>query len=298
MFPGRTSACGVLLIACASASHAVVTRHDVSDSLYQSLGNAFPSVGIIVTDSGYGSATLIGSSWVLTAAHVVETATSATFSPDGITPFSATGVFIHPAYDADTLANDFALGFIPGGVPGYAPSPYFAGSIVPGTMATSVGWGMTGDGNTGAITTDYRRRGFQNALDVIGPWGIDMDFDNPAGTSNVFGSPGALPLEGMTAYGDSGGGTFVDFGGGPWLVAITRAGDIYYNSGYGSEGYQSGITDAVAWIQATTGIGPVTAVPLPPGLWFTASGFAAIALRARRRAGAARHEVPRVTSPP
>lgn len=158
-------------------------------------------------------------------------------------------------------------------------------------MATSVGFGTTGDGNTGAITTDYRKRGFQNALDIIGPFGIEMDFDNPAGTSNVFGSPSALPLEGMTAFGDSGGGTFVDFGGGHWLVAVTRAGDIYYNSGYSSTGYQSGISDAASWIQATTGIGPVTAVPLPSGLWLTATGIAAVAVRIRRRADAASHEV-------
>jgi hypothetical protein len=147
---------------------------------------------------------------------------------------------------------------------------------------------MTGDGITGAITEDYTKRAFQNALDVVLASEISVDFDNPAGTASAFGSSSALSMEGITAFGDSGGGTFVDFGGGPWLVAVNTAGDIYYNSAYGSESYLSRISVAAPWIQATTGIAPVTAVPLPPTLWLATTGFAAIVLRSRRRTVAAR----------
>lgn len=75
--------------------------------------------------------------------------------------------------------------------------------------------GNDGDGITGAITSDYRRRASENVLDVVSASTISIDFDDPAGTTNVFGSPNALPMEGITSFGDSGCGTFVDFGAGP-----------------------------------------------------------------------------------
>jgi hypothetical protein len=282
--------CGAALaLALAPASSSASTRrHDRADVLYTTLGNGFTSVGQIVIGGTGGSATLIGTNWVLTAAHVNGGGGTGTFSLNG-TSYNVTNVFTHPLWSGDVGVGgfDFCLGFIPGGVAG-TPTGYYAGNDELGRMSTSVGFGATGTGLTGATEAGGTKRGFTNFIDARNlpdlP-GLLTDFDNPDGSGNSLGGPAGLTaLEGAVASGDSGGALFVDFFGTFLQVGVTSYAAGPVGEPFGKYGWLSGYADltlGAEWIQQTTGIAPVTPVPEPATM--AVLGLGALALLRRKR---------------
>lgn len=130
------------------------------------------------------------------------------------------------------------------------------------------GYGRSGTGTTGQSQgVDYRRRAGENmigalaAIDDVNLWlfgdgsqsGLGqnlylVDFDDPAGTSpydfNIFGNDVALPGEGLTAQGDSGGALILDRAFDiPVIAGVLSLGTRYYgaqpSASYGTTaGYQ------------------------------------------------------------
>src|SRR4051812_48577448 len=99
----------VLLSSVASNAYGIVRRNDVADTSYRALGDSLPSTGFIITDTfSSGSGVLISPQWVLTAAHVVDTAADATvvFGSAGLNGWAAgTGyeinqIVIHPGFSS------------------------------------------------------------------------------------------------------------------------------------------------------------------------------------------------------
>ncbi len=123
------------------------------------------------------------------------------------------------------------------------------------THATIVGYGDNGIGSTGAGSIDYRRRVAENIISVLGslddqdtilfgaPDGLPqnlymVDFNDPKyGTAqaniydfNIF-HDAALPKEGITAPGDSGGPLIVDQTFNKQVIAaVLSGGDRFYDS--------------------------------------------------------------------
>jgi hypothetical protein len=226
-----------LIFALPQALLAGVIRDDRADSLYTGLGNdaRYASVGqILGSTADYNfsaSGVLIANNWVLTAAHVVDQATSLSFVLDGTT-YTPESWFAHGQWDGN-LGKGYDIGlikFAPTLDTGIAPAARYTGSKELGKVGTFVGYGMTGTGLTGAVTFDGQKRAGVNTIDgwyrTAGktPRIFGADFDNPSSTSNVIGSSTALGLEYLISFGDSGGGVFIDVGGAAMLAGINSFG--------------------------------------------------------------------------
>lgn len=265
----KTQIVGIVwLLVCAVTVHAGTIRHDRSDSLYLGLGAApvYASVGQIVGKTPsygfYASGTLISPDWVLTAAHVVDEATSLTLKIGGES-YAASQWVYHSKWNGDLTAGyDIALVKL-GSSPGITPATRYTGSDELGAVGTSVGFGMTGTGLTGATTFDREKRAGQNVIDrFYSPRNKRIflsDFDNPLDSGdNWFGSSTPLDLEYLIAPGDSGGGVFIDLGSGPLLAGVHSFGmarDGVVDSDYGDASGHTRVSVFNSWIDSILGGG-------------------------------------------
>lgn len=298
---------------------AVVIRSDQSDSLYTSLGasSEYSSVGRFdgtTTSSGFlASGTLIAPSWVLTAAHVVDNATSLTFTIGGH-QYYGDRMVSNPGWNRDLWAGyDIGLVHLSTPVPNVTPALRYAGSAELKQVGTMVGYGKTGTGNTGGTTLDGQKRGAQNAIDqVLNSRLLLSDFDNPRSrSSGSLGSSDPQPLEGLIAPGDSGGGIFINSGIGTYLAGVNSfvgSHDGLTDSGYGDISGYTRVSTFNQWIdgvlngqspiaiaptlplEATSGEAPSMTHALVPepgtlGLLSAAGLLLLLARRCRRRAG-------------
>ncbi len=275
-------------------------RHDRLDSSYLSIGNAFPSVGMVATNDNFfgGSAVLIASDWLLTAAHVVDYAQPLGWSfLFGGNYYNAAAVFKEPTYTGNLYAgNDIALVRLSTPVVGVTPATRYTGTSELGQTASMSGYGATGTGLTGATTYDLLRRGGNNVIDQLGSYLSTVhpgfgtvsnnilltDFDHPTNAAlNKMGSATPLNLEYLIAPGDSGSGMFVDFGSGFELVGINYAGffvDGTGNSNYGDMAGAIRVSAYNAWIDSH-----LAAVPEPSTIVLLCMGSTVLFMRRRRR---------------
>ncbi len=252
--------CGFLFVGTLSSSLlGATTRDDTPDSGYRALGVApeYASVGRLVNSWGYnGSATLIAPDWILTAAHSLVAADSATFTLNGVS-YISTELFLHPSWQSgNPLAGyDFGLVHLSTPILGVTPAALNIASVELGQVGTFVGYGLTGTGLTGYRTLDNQKRAVQNMID--GDFGnpslvLGADFDNPHNAADSgFGSSDPLALEGAVAPGDSGGGVFITVGSQTSLagvISFVADTDGRSNSDYGDVSGFGLVSQAYPWI--------------------------------------------------
>jgi hypothetical protein len=286
MRDGLTGLMALAALATVSAP-AATTRDDQPDNDYLALGALadFASVGSFVNSWGYaGSGILIASDWVLTAAHMLDAATSGTFTINGIS-YGSSQIFKNPGWTGNVLnGNDYGLVHLTAPVSAVSPALFFTGSVETNHVGTFVGFGFKGTGLTGWKTLDGQKRAFQNMID--GDFGnpyllLGADFDNPNNPAdNWFGSALPQTLEGCVAPGDSGGGVFVQQGGYYYLAGVVSgvlATDGNANSDYGDITAYGRVSAAMPWINSVMGVPEPSTYAL-----LLAGGAMVFCLRCRR----------------
>ncbi|MCC6680787.1 MAG: trypsin-like serine protease [Phycisphaeraceae bacterium] len=242
----------LIVIGSTAAAQAGTIRADVDDQGYLDLGNAYASVGQFYgeTDSYsfWGSGVLIDSQWVLTAGHVLDGATSLTYTIGG-QDYNVVQVAVHRRWNGDlSLGYDIGLALLDRPVTDITPAKRYKAQRELGEVGTYVGYGKTGTGLTGSTTFDGEKRATQNMIDHAFPSGgkadrIYMsDFDNPnSAADSRYGFNPPLAMEGLIAPGDSGGGVFIHLRGHDLLAGVNSFGAAFdgnVDSDYGDvEGF-------------------------------------------------------------
>jgi S1-C subfamily serine protease len=241
----------LVIMACRSASVSAGTiRNDVGDSAYTALAAdpAYASVGQFTWTSYpfeyYASGVLIAENWVLTAGHVVDdTNASLTFNLGGVA-YQAENWVAHPKWSGN-VNKGFDIGLVHlSETPSVQPADRYTGSDSPlTTTGISVGYGLTGTGETGYVeTSGFEKRAGENVIDewYLGPGKPGRiphvflsDFDSGLASDNYSGSAEPEDLEYLIAPGDSGGGVFNEDGLLIGIHSFTASVDGLTNSDYG-----------------------------------------------------------------
>jgi secreted trypsin-like serine protease len=221
----------VLLVASSTATaSAIVIRHDVDDSKYRIPASDFPA---LVDMPGEGHGVLIAPQWVITAAHTIPGHSGLEHVVLNGASRDVERVVMHSGYKTvpqDLIdqamasgeailivvflasSDDIALVKLTQPVTDVAPVTVYKDSDEPGHVVKIVGKGATGTGDTGhdprGPNRTELRRAFNKITSAYDRWFCYV-FDQP---------PLALPLEGISGNGDSGGPVLIQVED-QWLLA-------------------------------------------------------------------------------
>lgn len=296
------AAVSLLVMALSIPAFAGIIRHDLPDSDYTDFANdpIFSGVGLIAFDTADGaytcSGTVIHQNWVLTAGHCVDDATAMSFylpSDTGWRFYEANSWVAHENFsDTEIFAGwDIGLMYFDSNFD-VTPAQLYSGHSEFLSPIASVGFGMTGNGLTGGVDSDYKRRAGTNIVDDL--WSLEgngdqiiwADFDHPTDPLlNLFNYPDisfddlASFFEIMAAPGDSGGGVFIEENGQIYVAGVHSFGGDFNGDGiwgYGDAYGSTRVSSFGDWIHSK-----MFPVPEAQSWWLAMLAFAGLYWRRR-----------------
>lgn len=255
----------------ASTASAIVIRDDVDDAKYRVEASEFPALADIPVE---GHGVLIAPDWVITAAHTLTWQAAVKQVTIGGVAREIERIVIHPGYKQPPQelisqavasgeailvlvelgsSDDVALIKLKQSVTDVAPVTLFRGSDEPGQIVKIYGKGATGNGATGhdrrGPNRTELRRAYNRITSAHGRW-LCYVFDAP---------PAALPLEGKTGNGDSGGPVLLEVDG-QWVLAGLAAWGVVEGHAvntrpglYGQTTCNVRLSHYVEWIESVVG---------------------------------------------
>lgn len=261
---------GLLLAlwAISSTGNAIIIRDDVDDKQYRVPAATLPALADFHQE---GHGVLIAPQWVVTAAHVACMHPNQDIVINGV-PRKVDAILVHRGYKTppeelvkEVLASgdgarlraflassdDIALVRLAAPVSDVTPVPLYGGGDELGKTVQLIGKGATGDGSKGIAAHSPHRTALRRAYNVISSvdsrW-ISYTFDAPRS---------ALPLEGMSGNGDSGGPLLIQRNE-HWELAglvawVSSERDIrsFRGARYGDGGNNVRISHYKSWIEST-----------------------------------------------
>lgn len=251
-----TAAAAIYLWGSALPASALVGRDDIDDAAYVNAAvegydfvAAIPSLG---GQPNLATGILIAPQWVLTAGHVADGMQAQGFSTVRLDRnYQVDNIIIHPEFygeDEPNLMMDIALLHLTEPVEGIEPVALYRGSDENGQHITLVGYGDLGDASTGPSGSDGRARAGENIVDATLETIIAFRFDAP---------PAALPLEAVSAPGDSGGPALITQGEQLFVAGVSSSQDEEGGNGhpgsYGVIEYYVRVSQLADWIDSHIG---------------------------------------------
>jgi len=194
-------------------SKSIVIRHDKNQNEYLTTFQSFPPLATFYIDGAHG--TLIETRWIVTAAHASFCIKPNNFVLVGDKTHLISNVYIHPQYTPGQ-SHDIALVELTDAVTDIVPVKRYKGHNELGKNIWFIGIGGTGNGLTGQTIDNAANNGVlryaQNEVSAaLGPL-IKFVFDQ---------GNDALPLEGVSGGGDSGGPAYLKVKGGFKLLGVS-----------------------------------------------------------------------------
>jgi len=229
----------------------LIVRDDIPDKRFIELAKKYPQTCHLPM----GEATLIDSSWILTAGHIGRDLIRD--MNNGYSPtvkcnekkYPIEKVVMHPHFDdtPDGIVNDIALAKIKVTVKDVVPARIYSKLDEVGKKIVIVGMGDVGTGLTGPQKWEKVTRAATNIIDGVDSAWIHFTFDSPD-------SINVTELEGVSGPGDSGGPAFCDIDSVRYVVGVSSHQISQNGKGrYGAIEYYSRVSSYRDWILHTIG---------------------------------------------
>jgi len=227
----------------------IIMRHDVEEEQYFELAEKTKG-SFVRLNAGCG--TFISDRWILTAAHVASVPQIGNEVTINGVSYQFKNKIIHPSYrDGRSIQYDIALIELEKPVPGVEPAEIYLKDDEVGKDIVFVGTGYAGTGDQGLggeVNKDRKLRAAQNRIEGIRADGfLRFKFDAP-------NTEGALPLEGISGPGDSGGPALWFEGEHADILGVSSHQDFNGNSSegmYGALEFYTRVSEYAEWIQQT-----------------------------------------------
>ncbi len=234
----------VLLLSLSLSVSAIVIRHDVDDKKYRAEATDFAPLARLYVDGAHGS--LIKADWIVTAAHATFCIHSGSYLQLKNGYHKVERVFVHKDYQPGK-SHDIALIKLVTPIKDIKPASLYEHTDEVAKITWFIGIGGTGNGLTGQTLDNNQNRGVlrkaQNKIEQAeGPL-LTFKFDR---------DDAALPLEGVSGSGDSGGPAYFTIDGTQYLLGISSRVEGGNIGKYGVTEVYSRVSFFKPWIDKIT----------------------------------------------